>query len=123
MDDNFFEIHDEHFQAYETYLKEPYRPPSKKGNTKALHLHVITINGEKYSFFALDAQKFAHKGETISFLYKKIDKNEKIYFNIEKHSIITKDAKGNEYQRGNRDSKPKLRTASTRMPGSRREQR
>ena len=123
MSNEFFEIKDEHFQGYETYIAEPYRPPSRGGNTKALHRHVLSINGEKYSFFALGSAKFAYKGETVSFAYRNVEKNGTIYHNIEKDSIVTKDAKGKEHMRGNRDSKPKLRTAQARLPGSRREQR
>ena len=55
------------FNAYNTYLEEPSRPPGQGGNAEALHRHVIIIGGDKYSFFAHWSGKFAHKGERISF--------------------------------------------------------
>lgn len=41
-------ITNEMVEEYRTYLVEHYRPPSRGGNTNALHEHVLKINGELY---------------------------------------------------------------------------
>lgn len=105
--------------AYEKYLKENSRPPSRGGNTKALHSHVLEIDGEKYSFLALGSQQWVFKSDTVSFEYEVNDG----YKNIDKETIVTIDRNGRPIVRGNRGFKSKLRTATTRLPGSRREQR
>lgn len=105
--------------AYKLFLRENSRPPSKGGNTKALHSHVLDIEGEKYSFLALGTQQWVFKSDTVSFEYE-VNGG---YKNIVKESIVTLDCNGEPVIRGNRGFKPQLRTAVTRMPGSRREQR
>lgn len=104
---------------YRVFLKEEYRPPSRGGNTRARHAHVLTIDGETYSFLALGSQKWVYKTDTVSFEYETKD----TYKNIIKETLVTVDAKGREVVRGNRGIKKRLRTAPTRLPGSRREQR
>lgn len=104
-------------ESYGKYLQENSRPPSKGGNTKALHSHVLTISGEKYSFLGLGSQQWVFKTDSVSFEYE-IKGN---YKNIIKETLITIDKSGNEVIRGNREYKKQLRTADTRMPVSRRE--
>jgi hypothetical protein len=105
--------------AYSKRLVENSRPPSKGGNTGALHAHILEIDGEKYSFVALGSQQWVFKSDTVSFEYEIKDG----YKNITKETIVTLDRHGQPMVRGNRGFKKKLRTAITRMPGSRREQR
>lgn len=45
-------------EKYAAYLKDKYRPPSRGGNTGAWHQHVMTIEGETYSFLARGARKW-----------------------------------------------------------------
>lgn len=105
--------------TYGKFLVEHSRPPSKGGNTGALHSHVLEIDGEKYSFFALGSQQWVFKSDTVSFEYELKDG----YKNLNVATIVTLDRHGQLIVRGNRGYKPKLRTSVTRMPGSRREQR
>lgn len=105
--------------AYQKFLKENHRPPSRGGNTNALHSHVLEIEGEKYSFLALGAQQWVFKEDTVSFEYEIKDG----YKNIVKETLVTIDRHGQTVVRGNRGFKKTLRTAVTRLPGSRREQR
>ncbi len=105
---------------YKLFLQEHSRPPSRGGNTKALHAHYLEIEGEKYSFLALGSQQWVFKSDTVSFEYIVKDG---IYKNIIKATLVTVDHSGKIIVRGNRDFKNKLRTAATRMPVSRREQR
>jgi hypothetical protein len=105
--------------AYGKFLLENSRPPSKGGNTAALHSHVLEIDGEKYSFLASGSQQWVFKSDTVSFEYEIKDG----YKNIALETIVTLDRHGKTIVRGNRGFKSKLRTAVTRMPGSRREQR
>jgi hypothetical protein len=112
-------IENEKITEYELFLRENSRPPSKGGNTRALHSHVLLIQGEKYSFLGLGSQQWVFKSDTVSFDYEVKDG----YKNIVKESLVTLDSKGNSVLRGNRGSKPKLRTAATHLPASRREQR
>jgi hypothetical protein len=107
-------------EKYDAYLKDLSRPPSKGGNTQARHLHVLTINGERYSFLAAGTKRWAYKSDTISFDWQ-WDKTGK-YRNIAPESVTAWDGKGNKVARGNFDWKP-LRTAPARLPGSRRERR
>lgn len=104
---------------YRMYLKENYRPPSKGGNTSALHSHVIEIEDETYSFFALGSQQWVFKSDKVSFAFE-INSS---YKNIITESIITINLNGQAIIRGNRNYKHTPRTATTRMPVSKREQR
>ena len=107
-------------EDYKAYLYEPYRPPSKGGNTTALHIHRFTLEGKQYSFFARGSKKWIFKSDEASFDYIVTEEG---YHNVIPTSVVTKDAKGKVIQRGNRTRKKTLRTAQTRPPGSRREQR
>jgi hypothetical protein len=106
--------------AYNTVLKEPSRPPSQGGNTRALHLHVLNIDRQAYTFFALGTKKWVFKGDTVSFSYRLVEGQ---YRNIVRDSIQVRDANGAPVLRGDRGRKSQLRTAPARMPESRREQR
>lgn len=105
---------------YKTFLVEHSRPPSKGGNTSAMHAHTIWIGDRKYSFWARGARKFIFKGDQASFDYYETEDG---YLNILPKTIVCRDAKGKIVRRGDRRSKAKLRSAPTRMPGSRRERR
>lgn len=108
------------FVSYEAFLKDKHRPPSKGGNTRAWHQHVIVIAGVKYSFLACGSKQWAYKGDKISFEWD-WDPT-KTYRNIVKETFRTVDRHGNPIVRGIRGDKP-WRTATTRAPVSRREWR
>jgi hypothetical protein len=112
-------IENKKISDYKLYLKENYRPPSRGGNTTALHSHVIEIEGETYSFLGLGSQQWVFKTDKVSFSFE-INAG---YKNIITESIVTIDRKGQTVVRGNRGYKQTLRTAQTRMPASKREQR
>jgi hypothetical protein len=115
------QIENSDFEEYPNpFLIEKYRPPSKGGNTKALHRHAILIAGCEYSFLANGARKWAFIGDTICFDWQ-WDETRK-YRNIDPSTFVTKDKNGIQVERGFRGSK-KMRTAEARMPVSRREQR
>ena len=105
---------------YKTFLVEYSRPPSKGGNTSAMHAHTIWVGDRKFSFWARGARKFIFKTDEASFDYYETEDG---YLNILPRSIICRDAKGKIAHRGDRRSKAKLRSAPTRMPGSRRERK
>lgn len=103
---------------YKAFLKDKYRPPSKGGNTRAWHQHVLTIKGEKYSFLALGARKWVFKDDLVSFEWDWDETRQ--YRNIDPDSVQVWNASGQEVVRGERGSKH-WRSADTRLPGSRRE--
>lgn len=105
---------------YGAYLKENHRPPSRGGNTKAWHQHVLTIDGEKYSFLALGQRKWVFKDDTMSFEWEWDKSNS--YRNIISETVRVWNKDGEEIVRGHRGSKV-WRTAITRAPVSRREWR
>lgn len=115
----YMKIENKKITGYRLFLKENYRPPSKGGNTSALHAHIIEIDGDKYSFLALGSQQWIFKSDSVSFEYEIKDG----YKNIDVKTIVTRDRKQAIVVRGNRRSKLQLRTALTRVPSSRREQR
>ena len=107
-------------EAYSSALVDKYRPPSKGGNTRAWHVHFLTIGGERYSFRALGTRQWVFAKDTVSFDW---DWDEtKRYRNIAPESIVTVDKNGKAVRRGIRGEKP-WRSADARMPASRREQR
>jgi hypothetical protein len=112
-------IENRQFESYGLFLSEKHRPPSRGGNTNALHAHVLTIDGERYSFLALGSQQWAYKSDTVSFEYE-INNG---YKNIIKDTFVALSKAGAPIVRGNRGLKRRLRTADARMPVSRREQR
>jgi hypothetical protein len=105
---------------YKTFLAEPGRPPSRGGNTRAWHSHVLFVDGERYSFLALGARKWIYASDVASFDWNWDE--EKRYRNIDRDSIRVWDKDGNVVVRGERAVKP-WRTASSRLPVSRREMR
>ena len=113
------EVKNKKIQKYTNFLLEKNRPPSRGGNTEALHMHIITISGEKYSFKSLGTRQWVFKTDTVSFNF--VENNG--YKNIEKDTLVTIDKNLKKVIRGNRNMKDKLRTAETRMPVSRREMR
>lgn len=106
--------------TYSSKLFEHYRPPSKGGNTRALHTHLLLIGGKTYSFFALGTKQWVFSGDTVSFNYLTTAKG---FHNVLRDSILTRDKNGELVERGLRGRKRVLRTAPTRLPGSRRESR
>ena len=97
-------------QHYGAYLKDKHRPPSRGGNTKAWHQHVLTIDGEKYSFLALGARKWAFLKDIVTFDWN-LDSSG-AYRNVDPDTFEALDQHGNYVARGNRDKK-KWRTATT----------
>jgi hypothetical protein len=108
-------------ENYKTFLMEPSRPPSRGGNSKALHSHSFELDGDRYSFLAVGAKKWIFATDTVVFKWEWDET--KRYKNVIKGSLTTFDKNGNEVVRGDRSFKDKLRTAQARLPGSRREQR
>lgn len=106
-------------EDYTFKLMEFSRPPSKGGNTRAQHRHAMKINGAWYSWFALGAQKWVFVNDAVSFDWR-WDESHK-YRNVIPASIQTWNQAGNPVHRGIRGSKPKLRTAPTRLPARRSE--
>jgi hypothetical protein len=100
-------ITDAQIDSYNAYLYEPSRPPSRGGDTRALHQHVIHIAGERYSFMALGARRWVFKTDRVSFDYEFNGP----YRNILKKTLVTVDANGKSVVRGNRGFKPQLRTS------------
>lgn len=102
---------------YKAGLREPSRPPSKGGNTAALHGHNIKIGDVWYSFLALGAQKWVFASDTVTFDWA-WDTSGK-YRNIVRETVRVWEKNGIPVVRGNRESKPKLRTVQTRLPARR----
>lgn len=115
-----FRVENAKFEFYGAYLKDKYRPPSRGGNTRAWHQHIIKIDGQNYSWLGLGSKQWVYATDTVSFDWS-YDKSGE-YRNVDPDSITVLDKDGKEVVRGERGTK-KWRTATTRMPGSRREQR
>lgn len=105
-------------EKYGIYLKDKSRPPSKGGNTKAWHQHVISVAGVTYSFLALGAKKWAFSSDQITFRWS-WGSTER-YRNIDSETLEVWDKAGNPVIRGIRGFKP-WRTAETRLPARRSE--
>jgi len=105
-------------EHYGVYLKDKGRPPSRGGNRRAWHQHVLTIGGEKYSFLAAWSGKLVYKGETASFDWEWDES--RTYRNVKLASIVSWTKAGEPVRRGERGSKP-WRTADNRMPARRSE--
>ncbi len=114
------QIESAQIQDYLLFLVEKHRPPSKGGNTSALHAHALVIGGVKYRFIALGSQQWVHKADRVWFHYRT---DEQGYHRVFKSTLRVVDKDGRPQQRGNRGFKKTLRTAVSRMPASRREQR
>ena len=95
---------------YRTQLREPSRPPSRGGNTRALHAHFLIIAGNAYSFFALGSRRWVFKSDLVSFDFDVVNG----YNNIRRASIRVVDKTGRPVVRGIREWKPVLRTAIAR---------
>lgn len=108
-------------EDYKAFLFEPSRPPSKGGNTSALHRHRFRIDGETYSFLARGSRRWVFAGDVVSFDWT-FDATG-TYRNVKTETLETWDKNGKFVERGDRRKKQKLRTATSRMPASRREQR
>ncbi|WP_429116007.1 hypothetical protein [Aeromonas veronii] len=102
---------------YTTFLLEKHRPPSKGGNTSALHSHRVVVDGTEYYFKARGARKWIFKSDIVSFAYYKENGRNLVI----KGTIVTHDKIGNEITRGDRRAKNVLRSSSQRLPCSRRE--
>lgn len=107
--------------VYSTFLVEQYRPPSRGGNTSAMHQHRLQIEGNTYSFLARGARKWVFSTDSVTFDWK-WDGTGK-HRNLLTDTVKTVDKKGNEVVRGDRRTKTEWRTAPPRPPVSRREQR
>ena len=83
-------VENQQITSYHLQLKEQSRPPSRGGNTNALHSHILAINGETYSFLALGSQQWVFKSDFVSFKYEV----KHGYKNIIKDSIVTIDRSG-----------------------------
>lgn len=105
---------------YRVVLTEYGRPPSRGGNGRAWHVHIMTINGERYSFRALGRKQWVFAADTVSFAWRWNET--KKYRNVVDGSLSTADRNGRPVVRGIRGWKPQ-RTAETRMPVSSREWR
>lgn len=109
----------DHFDDYSAGHVEKYRPPSKGGNTSAIHAHRIEIEGEGYYFMARGSRQWVYKGGRGRFAWYTKD-NRCI---ILRGTLQIWDKDSNPVTRGDHRAKRKQRTAETRMPVSRREMR
>jgi hypothetical protein len=105
-------------EQYTITLKDKSRPPSKGGNSRAWHRHVMTIGGETYSFLATWSGKFVYKGETVSFDWEWDSTGS--YRNVDRTSIVAWSTAGEKIVRGERGEK-RWRTADNRLPARRSE--
>lgn len=105
-------------ENYNAILKDKYRPPSKGGNTRAWHQHVLTIDGQRYSVLALGAKKWVFAGDTVSFEWDWDATS--LYRNIDPNTVTTRDRTGQQVLRGERGDK-QWRSAKTRLPARRSE--
>ena len=105
-------------QDYGVYLKDKLRPPSRGGNKRAWHQHVITIEGERYSFLTPWSGKFVYENETVSseWDWDATGRNR----NANCLTLVAWGADGKPKRRGERGAKP-WRTADTRLPARRSE--
>lgn len=108
-----FHVEDATPDDYRAILKDKYRPPSRGGNTRAWHQHVMTIAGERYSFLALGARKWVYAGDMVSFTWSWDASRQ--YRNVDPNSVMVRNKAGEPVVRGERGSK-KWRTAETRLP-------
>ncbi len=100
--DGTLEVKDAHIEGYRTYLLPGrHRPPSQGGITEELYSHVLTINGEDYSFLAYGSAHWVFKRpkDRVSFRYVMKGK----YKNILIGTIVTVDGTGQPVTRGRRD--------------------
>ena len=105
-------------EQYGVYLKDKSRPPSRGGNSRAWHQHVLTIGGERYSFLAPWSGKLVYKGETVSFDWEWDESS--TYRNVDRASVVAWSKADEQVRRGERGDK-RWRTADTRLPARRSE--
>jgi hypothetical protein len=105
-------------QRYGAYLKDKHRPPSRGGNTRAWHLHVLTIDDKTYSFLALGARKWAFLRDVVTFDWNWDESRS--YRNVDRDSFKAFRPTGEFVRRGIRGDKP-WRIAETRLPARRKE--
>lgn len=105
-------------EHYGVYLKDKSRPPSRGGNSRAWHQHVLTIGGERYSFLAPWSGKLIYKGETVSLDWE-WDASGK-HRNVDRASVVAWSKAGEQVWRGERGDK-RWRTADNRLPARRSE--
>ncbi|MCD8428489.1 hypothetical protein [Tenacibaculum finnmarkense] len=110
-------IENSKIEKYSSVLLEPSRPPSRGGNTKALHMHIITISDKEFSFKALGTKQWIFKTDYVTFQYE----INNTYNNIILDTLITIDKKGDTIKRGIREEKEKQRIVQSRPPASRKE--
>ncbi len=87
-------IENKKIDGYDLYLKERNKSSKVKKN-QARHSHVITIEGEKYSFIARGNKQRVYKTDTISFEFQVKNGHN----NIDKSTIVTLDENGEPVQR------------------------
>ena len=63
---------------------------------------MLTIGGTDYGFYARGAQKWAFKGDRVSFAFERVEKAGKTTFEIDPATFVTTDAKGQPITRGHR---------------------
>lgn len=98
------------------FLDEQYRSPSRGGKTRALHMHIIVIDGISYSWRALGAKKCAFKGDRINFRYAVWPVADKTYHRVLPNTFTALDKDGKIQERGLRGWKRQLRTARQKAP-------
>jgi hypothetical protein len=106
-------IRDATVTLYQKVLTDKYRPPSKGGNARAWHTHILTIKGERYSFQALGARQWVFVGDTVSFDWEW--DSTRTYRNVAPESFQTQNNRGEVVVRGDRGRK-RWRTADARLP-------
>lgn len=87
-------IENQKIESYMLYLKERSKSSKIKKN-QARHSHVITIEGEKYSFIARGIKQRVYKTDSVSFEFQVKNGHN----NIDKSTIITHDENGKLVQR------------------------
>ncbi len=90
---------------YKVFLSEPSRTSGRGGNANALHSHVLTVGGVDYTFVAPGAQKWAFKGDTVSFAYETTDVGGKTVNKLDRDTLTTTATTGKPIVRGNRTFK------------------
>jgi hypothetical protein len=89
-------------EQYGVYLKDKSRPPSRGGNGRAWHQHVLTIGGERYSFLAPWSGKLVYKGETVSFDWEWDESS--TYRNVDRASVVAWSKAGKQARRARRQA-------------------
>ena len=88
---------------YVKHLIEGSRPPSRSGNGKAHHVHVLTIADDTYSFRALGRKQWVFKHDTVTFDWEHHPSTGRRY--IDEDTILVFDKNGRPVHRGIRGTK------------------